>query len=65
MEHGIELGDLRQGVLDEILVDWDALNDIDDTLDVELAGECLGRYAGVLAGWERQMNFLDGQVLLD
>ena len=35
LEHIIELRDLRNRIFDEVLVDWDALNDINNTLDIE------------------------------
>lgn len=35
LKHIIELRDLRDRIFDEVLVDWDALNDINNTLDIE------------------------------
>ena len=41
LEQVIELGHvISDRILNKVLVDWDALNYIDDSLDIELACEC-------------------------
>ena len=66
LEKVIELWDIiRDRVFDKVLVDWDALDDVNDSLDVEFARERVGRDRRVLTRWERQVNLLDREVLLD
>lgn len=53
-----------KAVLDEVLVDRDALYDVDYALDVKPVGERFGRDACVLARRQGQVNFLDSDMLL-
>ena len=53
-----------EAVLDEVLVDGDALHDVDYALDVEPVRERVGRDACVLAWRQGQVNLLDCDMLL-
>ena len=66
LEKVIELRNIiRDRVFDKVLVNWDALDDVNDSLDVEFARERIGRDRRVLTRWERQVNLLNREVLLN
>ena len=64
VEQCFELWCLAEAVLDEIFVNWDALNDIYDTLDVEAAAEIIWRDGCIQGRRKRYVNLLDCQMLL-
>ena len=56
---------IRNRVFNEILVNGNALDDVNDALDIEFAREGVGRDRRVLTRRQRQVNLLYCQVRLD
>ena len=64
LKHVSELLCFSDRVLDEVFVDWDALDNVNDTFNVELACKDIGGDGCILARWQLLMYFLYGQVFL-